>query len=390
MTRRPTCAPSRRRPALASRGFTRAPDDSACAPRRTRPRRIAALASLLLALLCCLAHAPQTVFAAVLADYHARVRSAADALEGLHSSFDETDDVSSAEFIALEKRVFQEVRAALPPTEKIEGAGEVFDVDNCWLHEELDRYAKIDAADTSMRDDVLVRVSERLRALDQRLAETAPAASETARDKEAEKGRLNSILRRPEYNEQAAEDTALSRLWKRFKDWLEGLMPKRSPVGERTASTLSVFARFFVFALTAALIGYVLWKYGALLLPRNRAAKKTKPEARVVLGERLAPGQTPAGLIDEAEALARAGDLRGAIRKAYIAVLLELGERRILRLAAHKTNRDYLSAIRQERDALYGDMRPLTDNYERHWYGFAPATDADWHDFRSRCRLLTQ
>ena len=134
-----------------------------------------------------------------------------------------------------------------------------------------------------------------------------------------------------------------------------------------------------------AVIIFVLWKYGARLLPRNRAKKKEKEEARIVLGERLAPGQTPAGLISEAEALARAGDLRGAIRKAYIAVLFELGERRILRLAAHKTNRDYLSAIRRERAALYGDMQPLTHNYERHWYGFAPATDADWHDFRTRC-----
>ncbi|HEV2801541.1 MAG TPA: DUF4129 domain-containing protein [Pyrinomonadaceae bacterium] len=357
--------------------------------RRTSTRRDAALASLLLALLC-LATAPQKVSAAAFADYSARVRSAADALEGLHSTFDETEDVSSPEFNALEKRVFQQVRAALPPTEKIEGAGGVFDVDNRWLHEELDRYAQIAAAETNARDELLLRVSERLRALDLRLTEVAQA-EQAARDKEAEKGRLNSILRRPEYNEQAAEDTALSRLWKRLKDWLEGLMPKGSPVGERTASTLSVFARFFVFALTAAVIIYVLWKYGALLLPRNRAAKKSNREARVVLGERLAPGQTPANLIDEAEALARAGDLRGAIRKAYIAVLLELGERRILRLAAHKTNRDYLSAIRQERAALYDDMQPLTNNYERHWYGFAPATDADWHDFRSRCRqAITQ
>ena len=60
----------------------------------------------------------------------------------------------------------------------------------------------------------------------------------------------------------------------------------------------------------------------------------------------------------------------------------------ILRLAAHKTNRDYLSAIRRSSSGsvLYGDMQPLTHNYERHWYGFAPATESDWHDFRSRCR----
>lgn len=333
--------------------------------------------------------AERSAFAAPLADYRERARAAAEWMEELHRTFDETGDLSSPAFLDMEKRVFAQVREALPASEKIEGAGGlVLDVDNRWLHDELELYGKIGLADTSARDELLMRVSERLRALDARLAETAGASgAAAARDKEAEKGRLNSILRRPEYNEQAAEDSVLARLWKRFREWLESLMPKSNPVGERTANTFSAVARLFVFALAAAVIIYVLWKYGAHLLPRNRARKKKREtEARVVLGERLAPGQTPADLLAEAERLARAGDLRGAIRKAYIAVLVELGERRILRLAAHKTNRDYLSAIRRERAALYGDMQPLTHNYERHWYGFAPATDADWHDFQSRCR----
>ncbi|HZG51429.1 MAG TPA: DUF4129 domain-containing protein [Pyrinomonadaceae bacterium] len=356
-------------------------------PRRRRRRASHAktLAAFLCASLCCFLAMPTRAAAAALEDYRARARQAAEAMEALYWEFDETSGANAPEFVALEQRTFQEVRAALPAHEKIEGAGVAFDVDNRWLHDELDRYAKLAASETGQRDELLLGVAERLRALDARLAEAANAAP-VARDKEAEKGRLNNILRRREYNEQAAEDTALARLWKKFKAWLDGLMPKSSPVGEDAANTFSVVARLFVFALTAAVIIYVLWKYGAQLLPRNRARKQAKREPRVVLGERLAPGQTPADLIEQGEALARAGDLRGAIRKAYIAVLLELGERRVLRLAAHKTNRDYLSALQRDRVALYGDMQPLTHNYERHWYGRAPATDADWHDFRSRCR----
>jgi hypothetical protein len=357
--------------------------------RRARtPRRAPgakALAAFLFALLCCLVAMQQRAVAASLADYRVRSLKATEALEALHRSFDDADDVNSAEFIAFEKRIFQQVRDALPAREKIEDAGTPFDVDNRWLHDELDIYAKIAADNRDERDQLLFRVAERLRALDTRLAEAALAAR-AARDKDAEKGRLNAILQRREYNEQAAEDTALARLRKRFKAWWESLVPESRPVGEGTARSFSVVARIFVFALTAAVLIYVLRKYGAQLLPRNRPRKKTRSEARVVLGERLAPGETPADLIEQAEALARTGDLRGAIRKAYIAVLVELGERRILRLAAHKTNRDYLSALRRDRAALYGDMQPLTHNYERHWYGFAPATDADWHDFRSRCR----
>ncbi|HYG10812.1 MAG TPA: DUF4129 domain-containing protein [Pyrinomonadaceae bacterium] len=353
-------------------------------PRRA-PRAAATLKAFLFALLCCFIAAQQRAVAASLEDYRARALEAAEAMEELHRMFDETDEVNSPEFLAHEEMVFQQVRAALPATEKIEGAGFAYDVDNRWLHEELDLYAKIAVGDIIVRDELLLRVAERLRALDTRIAEAANAA-QVARDKEAEKGRLNAILQRREYNEQPTEDSALMRQWKQFKNWLRGLMPESSPVSEGTATTFSVVARLFVFALTAAVIIYLLWKYGAQLLPRNRAKKKTRNEARVVLGERLAPGQTPADLIEQAESLARAGDLRGAIRKAYIAVLVELGERRVLRLAAHKTNRDYLSALRATRDALYGDMQPLTYNYERHWYGFAPATVADWDDFRTRCR----
>ena len=83
-------------------------------------------------------------------------------------------------------------------------------------------------------------------------------------------------------------------------------------------------------------------------LARRAGNVRAKPlrEPRVVLGERLAPGQTAADLLDDAERLARSGDLRGAIRKAYVALLCELGDRQVIRIAQHKTNRDYLQSIR--------------------------------------------
>jgi hypothetical protein len=100
------------------------------------------------------------------------------------------------------------------------------------------------------------------------------------------------------------------------------------------------------------------------------------------LGERLEPDATATDLLSEAEALARQGDLRAAIRKAYIALLVELGDRKLISLAHHKTNRDYLNSVRSIPD-LHSQMRGLTDSFERHWYGFASATANDWQDFRA-------
>ena len=101
----------------------------------------------------------------------------------------------------------------------------------------------------------------------------------------------------------------------------------------------------------------------------------------MILGERLAANETSENLLDEAEKLARNGDLRGAIRKGYIALLCELSERKIINLAQNKTNRDYLRDVRKKED-LYENIRGLTLNYERHWYGFSEAEPRDWEEFR--------
>ncbi len=84
----------------------------------------------------------------------------------------------------------------------------------------------------------------------------------------------------------------------------------------------------------------------------------------------------------EAENLAGQGNLRGAIRKGYIALLCELADRKIIGLSQHKTNRDYLKDVRKQNE-LYKNMSGLTNNYERHWYGFDDAEESDWEEFRN-------
>ncbi len=98
--------------------------------------------------------------------------------------------------------------------------------------------------------------------------------------------------------------------------------------------------------------------------------------------KRLDPDQTSFDLLSEADALARRGELRAAIRKAYIALLLELGDRKIISLAQYKTNRDYLRAVRNI-EPIYGNVKQLTDSFELHWYGLAQATENDWLSFRA-------
>lgn len=357
--------------------------------RRRLSRRLALrLANVALLVLLCGA-ASGVAAAATLDDYRARVKVALDNSTDLYVTLEE-GETSAREATSRESQALAGIRKALPPKERVEWAGGAADVDNSWLHKELDAYAALPADAAGERSKLVSRLVERLGALSREVDEAANAPH-SARDREAEKGRLQTILRRPEYNEQASRGGALARFWEWLRELLRKLLPDSKPMAPGAAGFLSVVARLFVYALAVALIVFVLWKFGPQVLNRFATRRKSKRgrEARVILGEQLAPDESAADLLAEAERLARTGNLRGAIRKAYIAVLCDLGDRKLLRLARHKTNRDYLNGVR-DRSELYGALRPLTFDFERHWYGFAPASDADWEQYRTLCREALQ
>jgi hypothetical protein len=278
---------------------------------------------------------------------------------------------------------FGKVRGLLPAKERVEWGGSFVEVDNAWLHAALDESKHV-AYDKRVL--MLRALAGRLRALEAQLAEAEGARA--SGDKDAERGRLNAILRDPAFNrETRPQGSALGRLVERFFEWVLSLFRgsgRRFTPG--ASPRVSLLAQFVVLGLCLVVIAYVarlLW----LRRARGPRTLKLKRGARVVLGERLEADQTAAGLLDDAEQLARAGDLRGAIRKAYVALLCELGDRGVVRLAQHKTNRDYLNAVRRAAPTrLYTEMLPLTFEFELHWYGLQDASDSDWESFKTRCR----
>jgi hypothetical protein len=317
-----------------------------------------------------------------LAEYRGRIGRAAIALDSV-SSFDE--GIGEREQSARIASTLRDVRASVPPALAVEWNGAPMQVNNSWLHDALTQYEQLPARDVR-RAAVLLSITERLHALGERLDEVLKAKAAGSETKDEEKARLNGILRRPEYN-KTAEESAIARLWARFKRWLNSLFPEREEApgpGERIPVATNL-AELLVIALALAVIAYAAWKLLPRFLRSRGGAKRGKREARVVLGEHLAPDQTASDILAEAEKLARSGDIRGAIRKGYIAVLCELGDRKILRLAQHKTNRDYLGAL-TDRRTLYGEMQLLTNSFESHWYGYEPSTENDWDAFRTHYR----
>lgn len=315
--------------------------------------------------------------AATLTEYRQRVSEAIQTIGQLQNASGHDQSERQQYVITSIARI----REDLPVKETVTLNSQSVIVDNRWLDEALQDYEKADGT-AAHRAEVLARIGERLRALDERLAEIL-GGKPSASDKDGDKGKLAEILRRPEYNKPAdPEGSAIGRLWDRFVNWLRRFFRAPKPVARGGSPLIGTLAQILVVGVCLAGIIFLIWKLGPKYLNNRRGRKKKKREARIVLGERLEPDQTSADLLAQAEALARTGDLRAAIRKAYIALLCELGDRKIVSLAQHKTNRDYLNSVR-ERTRLYQFMRQLTSQFELHWYGFQPAGENDWKEFRS-------
>lgn len=341
------------------------------------------VAGLLLVLFCFVPNAAraQPVSAA---DYQQNLKHAIETLQYFEVEFDESEESLDTYRDDL-NRALTHVRVVLPEQQPVQSSDEVCTVNNSWLHEALN---EIEAVDVEKKPALVTRVVERLQAVIDRVAYERRAPTD-ADNKVYTKGKLESILARPEYAPQAQGPNALTRLIQDFLQWLEKILPKFPRVKGGGSPAVGMIAQIAVLVVALLVVLYV----ARILLrrfrvsPRKRAPKKRG--ALIILGEQLRPEDTASDLLAEAEALARQGDLRAAIRKGYIALLVELGDRNVITLAQHKTNRDYLNAVRNV-PLLHSAMRALTDSFELHWYGFAEATENDWRNFRSRYHAALQ
>jgi hypothetical protein len=319
----------------------------------------------------------QSASAMPLVEYRSRVHRAVIALDEL---WEGEDGETANEYAARVRIAFDKVRKLVPTEETIQWEGGRVKVDNSWFDAELKDYEQT-ATGVVRRAEAMERAYERLLALENRLNELIDRKeSAAAGAKEQDKARLEAILRREEYGEKVPQKS----LWERFKEWLNSLFPSRNPLTPGQSSWLATISMILIYSLAAAVLAYALWKLMPLLLGRWKGTQLNleKRRARIVLGERLAPDQSGADILAEAEALARKGEIRAAIRKGYIALLCELGDRKVLSLAQHKTNHDYLRAVREKRPLL-NEMQKLTASFENHWYGYVPAQPHDWTAFRS-------
>jgi hypothetical protein len=319
---------------------------------------------------------PVLVNAASVAEYQRNVKEAITKLNTF-AYRDEGQEESESAYRQRYAETMTNVRKLLPESQMVECGEELCTVDNSWLHDGLKELEKANGSDWFRQ---LTRIIEQLKAIDERITELQSAIVSGSTKSEA-KERLSSILARPEYATKSRAKSALTRIIEAIARWLQKLFGRSLPTAQGGRSPVTSIVQIIVIALAVGVLLYVI----RLLLPRfmrqRKKERKAKAEPRIVLGERLEPDASAVDLLAEAETLARNGQIRAAIRKAYIALLVELGERKVISLAHHKTNRDYLRSVRNV-PGLYPVMAGLTDSFERHWYGLGQPEPGDWQNFR--------
>jgi len=313
---------------------------------------------------------PIVASAVSVSEYKQRLEGVINALEKL-SEFEDQQRLN---------QTTATIRSTLPENLTVESEGLVYKVDNSWLYEDL---RKFETSSDSQRIVFRNQLIERLRAVDERVSELDQAKESNGDSKSEANRKLEEILSRSEYATRNKQGQVIFKYIERFLNWLWQFFPQRS-LRRGSGSPITLIAQIVVIGLAIAVLIYVLVKLIRHLIGRNRSTvpKKKKNEPKIVLGERLEPDASATDLLAEAEALSRKGEIRAAIRKAYIALLVELGDRKVISLAQHKTNRDYLRSVKTH-PSLYRNMSGLTDSFERHWYGLAQSNANDWQDFRS-------
>jgi hypothetical protein len=157
-----------------------------------------------------------------------------------------------------------------------------------------------------------------------------------------------------------------------IQEWLRGLHPARVPdasISPGFITAIWVVLGIAVFAVLVAVILQVI----------RRRAGPAAPLALDATEAVLVEARDTQSLRALAEQQAHHGDYRRAFRLIYLATLVALDTGGVLRFDRSKTNWEYLRTLRAAgREDLSQALTPLTRDFDRVWYGFAPASAADY------------
>jgi hypothetical protein len=237
---------------------------------------------------------------------------------------------------------------------------------------------------------------------------------------------IDKVLRQPKYDwrlprakaESAAREKSMIALWleqlqddltalgeriQKFFDWVEEKFSrKRKPGGADSSSPgyslfLGMNPRHIMICMVVVLAAVIIVMLFWFWRQRRRVASAVAvagPAATVPDLEREDVGAEALpedGWWQLAADLESRGEFRLAVRAIFLAGLAHLGQHEWIRLARHKSNRDYENELRRRGhlpEPVLLAFREARGDYERCWYGLHPATIEILAGLRQRVKSL--
>jgi hypothetical protein len=186
------------------------------------------------------------------------------------------------------------------------------------------------------------------------------------------------------------EESFLSRWWRDAQRWMSRTLSRwlfrKPPASDGKGLNFTTALQPAVWVLLAVAVAGLIF-----LIVRQRRARSGAVLARAVAARPdLTRDDVSAELLPEegwlqlARELIDRGELRLALRASYLAGLAHLGQRELLRLARHKSNRDYDQELRRRarhQPDLVASFGDSLRTFERSWYGEHAVTRETLGDF---------
>ena len=200
--------------------------------------------------------------------------------------------------------------------------------------------------------------------------------------------KLKEILAKQEYQwvEEAPPSPLeewLSGLFERFANWLFNMLE-----GTLSSTGLRVW-QLILIGLSALAILFVL---GYVWRGLRRAVTA---ETELALNDQIEENLSAGAALSKAQTMSNSGDYRMAVRYLYLAALLQLEERGLLRYDRSRTNREYLWDIKRRSSAapvpgLFDDFAEVVDVFDRVWYGYQPLDQTAYETYSDKVAQLRE
>lgn len=191
------------------------------------------------------------------------------------------------------------------------------------------------------------------------------------------RGQTEDVLARSEFRDDADTSRSARDLVTRAIRWLEGLLEPDWLEGLKAGPSLPSLPGGPIYLIAAAvllgaILAYLIFSY----VRRLGSSDSTDDQGSLVVISNDPRERPPEAHLDDAARFAGDGRFREALRALYLATLVSLDRRRLIRFDTTRTNWQYL------RDLPRGDARTdfagFTRLFDHKWYGDEPTTRDDY------------